>query len=308
MIEKGYNNSRSFHLAGIIPLAGAPSNINLLLPNYLLPLSENYTALENAVTQCAYAGCETIWIVCNDDVAPAIKHVLGDYVEDPVWRNRGMDAFPSESRRPIPIYYVPIHPKDRDRRDCLGWSVLHGALTAYHISNQMSKWIIPDRYFVAFSSGVYDPTVLRSYRKQISSQDGFYLSYGNETIRDGHYLSFTFDADDFKRFRREVRKKGTGMWTANNLKDGKYPTEKLPIEKRYSARFFSLDIVFGSAIIEGASVIEVPWYYPLNGWESYRNFLASPEAETIERPKYILPVAKLNPIGMDIEQGEKNAH
>ena len=117
MIEKGYNNSRSFHLAGIIPLAGESSNINLLLPNYLLPLSENYTALENAVTQCAYAGCETIWIVCNDDVAPAIKHVLGDYVEDPVWRNRGMDRFPSESRRQIPIFYVPIHPKDRDRRD-----------------------------------------------------------------------------------------------------------------------------------------------------------------------------------------------
>ena len=80
------------------------------------------------------------------------------------------------------------------------------------------------------------------------------------------------------------------------------------LEKRHSARFFSLDIVFGSAIIEGASVVEVPWYYPIDGWEPYRNFLASPEAETIERPKYILPVAKLNPIGMDIEQGEKNAH
>tara|TARA_B100001250_G_C19803776_1_gene792335 strand:+ start:1654 stop:2565 length:912 start_codon:yes stop_codon:yes gene_type:complete len=303
MIESGAGNSNSFHLAGIIPIAGQASNINLGLPNCMAPVGENYTALELAVVQCAYAGCETIWIVCNDDTAPIIKHRLGDYVEDPVWRHRGMSPYPSEHRIEIPIFYVPIHPNDRDKRDCHGWSVLHGALTAYHVSRQMSKWVVPDRYFVAFSTGIYDPTVLRSYRKEISSTTGFYLATNGETIQEGHPISFTFDAEDFKRFRRDVRQKGTGGWYAP--KEGeKYPSKRLPIEKRYSARHFSLDIVFGSAIMEGANKVEAPWFHPISDWEHYRKFLASPEAATIERPDNILPVSKFNPIGIDIEKGE----
>ena len=35
-----------------------------------MPIAPNYTLLENAVYECAWAGCETIWIICNDDVAP----------------------------------------------------------------------------------------------------------------------------------------------------------------------------------------------------------------------------------------------
>lgn len=303
MIELGSGNPQSFHLAGIIPVAGQASNINLGLPNCMAPIGENYTALENAIVQCAYAGCETIWIVCNDDVAPIVRHTLGDYVEDPVWVNRTQDPFPSESKQPIPIFYVPIHPNDRDKRDCQGWSVLHGALSAYNISRQMSKWIIPDRYFVAFSSGIYNPTILRAYRKEISSNTGFYLSTSGETIREGHPLSFTFDAEDFKRFRRDVRKQGTGGWYAP--KEGeKYPSKRLPIEKRYSARHFSLDIVFRSAIIEGANKVEAPWFYSIPDWDRYRKFLASPQAIEIERPDNILPVSTFKPIGMDIKQGE----
>ena len=72
MIETGKGSTLSYHLAGIIPVAGMPANINLELPNCMAMIAENYTAIEHAVVQCAYAGCETIWIVCNDDVAPII--------------------------------------------------------------------------------------------------------------------------------------------------------------------------------------------------------------------------------------------
>jgi hypothetical protein len=300
MIEAGKGNKTSYHLAGIVPVAGMSANINLGLPNCMVMIADNYTAIEHAVIQCAYAGCETIWIICNDDVAPIIKHTLGDFVEDPVYRNRTMSRFPSEERQQVPIYYVPVHPKDRDKRDCYGWSVLHGALSAYHISRQMSKWIIPDRFFVAFPTGIFDTEILRNSRKQISSSTGFYLSYRKKTIRDGIPLCFTFDAEDFKRFRRDVREKGTGGWYAP--KEGeKYPSKRLPVEKRYSARHFSLDIVFGSAIMEEANKIEVPWFHPLEDWDQYRKFLASKEALYIERPEHLLPISKLNPIGTDIQ-------
>jgi hypothetical protein len=303
MIETGAANSQSFHLAGIIPIAGMPANINLGLPNCMVPIAENYTALEHAVVQCAYAGCETIWIVCNDDTAPIIRHTLGDTVEDPVWVSRTMSRFPSEHKQPIPIFYVPIHPKDRDKRDCHGWSVLHGALSAYHISRQMSKWIIPDRFFVAFSTGIFDPTVLRSYRKKISSSKGFYLSHKDKTIRDGLPICFTFDGEDFKRFRRDVREKGTPGWYPP-AEGEQYPTKKLPLEKRYSARHFSLDIVFRSAIIEEANKVEVPWFYQIGDWNHYRKFLASEEAQYLERPGRLLPTSTLKPIGIDIAKGD----
>jgi hypothetical protein len=71
----------------------------------------------------------------------------------------------------------------------------------------MSKWIIPDRFFVAFSTGIFDPTVLRSYRKKISSDKRFYLTHKDKTIRDGLPICFTFDGEDFKMFRRDVREK-----------------------------------------------------------------------------------------------------
>ncbi len=303
MIETGKGSNLSYHLAGIIPVAGMSANINLGLPNCMAMIAENYTAIEHAVVQCAYAGCETVWIVCNDDVAPIIKHTLGDFVEDPVYRNRTMTRFPSEETQQIPIYYVPIHPKDRDKRDCYGWSVLHGALTAYHISGQMSKWVIPDRFFVAFPTGIINAEVLRSSRKHISSNNRFYLAHNNKTIRDGLPLPFTFDGEDFKMFRRDVREKGTGGWYAPK-KGEKYPSKKLPIEKRSSARHFPLDIVFGSAIMDEANKVEVPWFHAIEDWNKYRNFLASEEAQHIERPDCLLPVSKLNPIGTDIQQGE----
>ena len=181
--------------------------------------------------------------------------------------------------------------------------MLHGALTAYHISGQMSKWIIPDRFFVAFPSGVYDPSVLRKHRKQISSNKGFFLSSGGQTIRDGLPLSFTFDGEDFKRYRADVRKKGTGGFYAPAPGE-KYPSKRLPKEKRYSARYFSLDIVFASAIIDEAKVVETPWFYPLTNWEQYRYYLASSEAETIEKPEYLFSASDFSPIGTDIQQGE----
>ena len=143
-MEKIEKNKNSFYLAGIVPIAGQPLDFNMPWHDCLIPLSQNYLAVERAVVECAYAGCETIWIVCNDDVQPLIRHRLGDYIQDPVWLGRKLSSTPTAERKEIPIFYVPVHPNDRDKRDCLGWSVLYGALTAYYISKNMSKWMTPD--------------------------------------------------------------------------------------------------------------------------------------------------------------------
>ncbi len=95
----------SFHLAGIIPVAGKDQNFDLPWHESMMPLAKDYLAIERSVLECAYAGCETIWIVCNDDMQPLIRHRIGDYVYDPVWMYRGKyDPFPSDKKnKQLPI-------------------------------------------------------------------------------------------------------------------------------------------------------------------------------------------------------------
>ena len=283
----------AFHLAGIIPVAGQKLDFDFPWHDSLQPISQNYLAVERAVVECAYAGCETIWIVCHNDMQPLIRYRLGEYVQDPVYLYREVDPSPTaECRKRVPIFYVPIHPNDRDKRDCLGWSVLYGALSSYYTSKQVSKWVAPDRYYVAFPYGAYPPEILREHRKKISSNHSFFLSYAGKTVRDNEYLGFTFDSDEFIRIRKEFRRKATGM----RQKGEQFPSKILPLEERWSARFFSLDKIFGSVSINSVEVVEVPWYWNIDSWQGLKDFLSS--GDKLKRPnKDMLSYHEYNKIG-----------
>ena len=109
-------NGGPFHLAGIVPIAGQPLEFNFQWHDSLMPISPNWTMVEHAVYECAMAGCNTIWIVANSDLAPLVRKTIGDWIYDPVYYERTHTKFYKDHRREVPIYYVPIHPKDRDRR------------------------------------------------------------------------------------------------------------------------------------------------------------------------------------------------
>ena len=55
MEEKPDINKNSFHLAGIIPIAGHKKDFGFQWDNALMPIAENYTAIERCVMECAYA-------------------------------------------------------------------------------------------------------------------------------------------------------------------------------------------------------------------------------------------------------------
>ena len=298
-MEQGKRDIKSFHLSGIIPVAGQPLDFNFPWHDCMMPIAPSYLAIHHAVMECAWAGCETIWVVCHYDMQPLIRHQLGEYVQDPVWYHRQHDRYPSESRKLIPIYYVPIHPKDRDKRDCLGWSVLYGANTAYWISRKLSRWAVPDKYYTAFPYGIYNNERLRKHRKDISSNKKFILKYKDKYVRDGLPIGFTFDAEDFKRIRRQLRSSATGL----RPKNSEYGSEPLPIEKRWSARHFPLDKVYESVIIEeDTKSVEIDWFYDIGTWEGYCDFISSPECRALSVPyDKILKYNEFNPIGEDLE-------
>jgi len=237
----------------------------------MLPIADNLVAIERAVLECAFAGCKTIWIVCNDDISPVVKSRVGEYVYDPVYHYR-KDPFPSESRRVIPIFYVPIHPKDLNKRDCLSWSILYGSITAFKVGKTLSGWVAPHRYYVSFPYGIYEPSALRPLRDAIRKEEVTALSFAGQTAKDNCYLGFTFGKDEWTQMRRIIRS-GTGAFTSNDMKDGIYPREKLPLEERYSARHFTLDKVLEPVKID--NIVEIESYHSIEDWDAYVEYMSS---------------------------------
>ena len=291
---------KNFHLAGIIPVHKNDFSFGFEWPDSLMPVASKLTAIERSVMECAWAGCETIWIICNDDISPVIRHRVGEMVQDPVWL-RKLDTHPSMTRKPIPIFYVPIHPKHRDKLDCYGWSIIYGALTIFKIAVKMSKWLVPGRYYVSFPYSVYDPKIVREYRKEISSSKGFCLSHDGKTIKDGEKLGFTFDKNDFVNYRRVIRKQGTGLYKAPQV--GMYPREKHPVGQRHTARHFPLEKVFASTDVDNSRVVSLPWSYNIDNWDEYVKYMASEHQASIRRPnKLFLSYREWNEIGVDNDE------
>ena len=267
-----------FHLAGIVPIAGETLDFDMPWHDSLLPIAPGYLAVEKAVVDCAEAGCETIWVVCHNDTMPLLKHRVGDYVEDPLYINRSFERFPSQVRRRIPIYYVAVHPNDRDRRDCLGWSVLYGAVVASDFVKGISRWLSPNKFFVSFPYGIVSASTLREHRRDISSEDNFSLSYQGSTVLDNEHLPFSFNMEQCNYLMKQLRANGTGRFV--DYEWGKNKRD-LPIEEQYSARFFTLEQVFQG--LQFSQVVETPYYFNIDNWEHYRDYMAH-KPEEIERP------------------------
>ena len=232
------------HIAGVIPVANLKTEHATIVPSILLQVDPGFTAIQKSVFECALAGCKTIWIVANQDLAPLIKKVVGDYVQDPVYYNRNMSKFHSELRREIPIYYVPVSLKDCDKRDSYGWSVIHGVNSAWWVGVKISKWLTPDKYFVSFPMAAYNIYSLREYRKQIADKKGnFFLTYKNKNVKDNLPLSFTLTGNDCIKCRRQINKTTTREYLPP-LEGEKYPSQKLPLDQRWSARKFDFEQVF----------------------------------------------------------------
>lgn len=272
-MEKKETSQHSFHLAGIVPLISESGDFGMMWDDSLTPIAPNYTAIERAVVEAAWAGCETIWIVANDDVSPLIKHRLGEWIQDP--RFLGFRKRADDKR--IPIFYIPLKAKDRGVRDCLPWNILYGTWAAYWVCRRLSKWVIPDRYYVSFPYGVYYEDSPNIIREEISTDKPFYFSHNGKTVKDGKYLGFTYTGEQFIKYK-------------SLLRTFKYDAIKLKLED-----------IFGSDIIEKeATILEVPWYYSIDSWEGYREYLGSEDSAEIKHPgKEIIPIRQWNAVGED---------
>ncbi len=252
------------NLAGIIPLTGRKSVFDFPWPDYLQPLREGMLAIDRSVYECAYAGCDSIWIVCGDDVAPIVKKRIGDYVMSPrYFEEKNFVKNKRYHEKWIPIFYTPMTQKDIDRRDSLGWSALHGALMAFQISDKMSQWVLPTKYFVSFPYGIYHPSFIRDHRAAIRGPESFFVSHQERTVRDNMYLGFTFSPEDWPKFKHHIKRQCSGG------------SRDMPAAERWSSRHFTLDKIFNVDVISIDKKVEVSEYYSLDTWKELQDYYAS---------------------------------
>ena len=266
----------SLHLSGIIPIANYETNLQVSFPELLLPVNDGFNLIQKSVHECAMAGCNTIWVVANDDMAPIIRKTIGDWVYDPVYYKRDMESkFYSQLRKEVPIYYVGIKPKDQDKRDSYGWSILEGIHAAYMTSLKISKWLTPEKYYISFPFGVFDIYFIRKHRKLIRDKTkNLFFKYNGQSVADNQYLPFTMTGEDFKLCRRAINKKTTRGYLPP-LPDQQYPSQKLPLHERWSARHFTLSDIYKPLLTMPHKSIDLQWHYNICNWQSYIEYLSS---------------------------------
>ena len=293
--------SKHIHMAGIIPVANYKDTFGAPYPWCLLPIDEGFSMIQKSVFECAMAGCQTIWIVANDDLAPIVKKVVGEWTYDPVYYYR-KEKYYKDKRKEIPIYYVPIHPKDGDRRDSYGWSALFGMHSAWYVASRLSKWIVPDKYYISFPHSAFNIYSLRGMRSDIlHHQNNFFLSHEGETVKNNKFLPFTMFGEDFKACRRHVNSETTKTFY-NTREDEKYPSRKLPIEERWSARKFEIATVFSKVNEDNCKTHELDWFWDTGNWDGYREYMAS--ENFIQKPSNNLTIARKHTILCNSQEGD----
>jgi len=191
----------SENLAGIIPVAGHASDISLPWHHVLMPYDKNKTLLQHAVYNCAMAGCSTIWIVCGEDQQPLVRSLIGEKVEDPVYRYRAHARHASDHKRFIPVFYCAIPARDLQLRNHIGWTAIFGSLLAKKIFGGLSKHTAPAHFFVCWPYSVINSDVIRPLRKQLQ-KDSIVFADAQHSIFTEDFLPFVCSMEIIKELQK----------------------------------------------------------------------------------------------------------
>lgn len=104
--------------------------------------------------------------------------------------------------------------------------------------------------------------------------NNFFLTNDACTVKDNQYLSFTMFGEDFKNCRRHVNSETTKTFYNTEVGE-KYPSKKLPINERWSARGFDIETVFMHVNDTDAYNHNIDWFYSMDTWDGYNRFISS---------------------------------
>ena len=121
----------------------------------------------------------------------------------------------------------------------------------------------------------YDVYSIRNHRKLINHpKDNFFLTHKDQSVKNNKPIAFTFTGEDFIQCRRSVNKQTTKEYLPP-LDGHRYPSQKLTIGERWSARHFKFQRIFEKVSEAKAAKIELEWYYDVSTWQGYCDFVGS---------------------------------
>lgn len=295
-----------FSLVGIIPVAQHKKIFTFPWHDCLMPIGEDFLLIENAVAECAIAGCSSIWIVCHNDAQFLIRERVGEAVWDPLSMEQSrFKNKPSMHKRQIPIHYVPVHPKDKGRRDSLGFSIAYGAWYVNELCERISKHTTPTMFFVVSPYGALYHNILKESKKFLKKKKRVIFAQNGHTFLEDEFapVRFTMFLEDINLMMENIR---TGK-KKHYFEDGKL--KRYSKEEAYPAKEYDLTTVFeGSTIKEEAKIIETynrpddyPNYWSMTNWEDY--CAAFEWLHDLKKP-YFMTYEEFNPMVCNEEKEE----
>jgi hypothetical protein len=242
------------HLAGIVPVEKQRDDFNMPWHSSMMPIYKDYMAIERAIHECAYVGCNTIWVVCDEPLQPFMRERLKNSILDPFLSQRQKEKY-GHIRNPydiyIPIFYVARPLYEWDKEPTLIKSILHGANTALNISSNIARWLKSRRYYVSFPYSVNSYIGMRELRKKLMTDRPVLMRSGNKTVLDNELLPFTFGNKDLEGFNKNI--------------DVSY--------KKYGERYFNLGVIKNNLSLTGKIFFDTKYYFPIDTWGSYCVYL-----------------------------------
>lgn len=241
---------------GIVDACSTYDSLNPPLHHCMTRIAPDMTLIQSAIKQCTSVGCGSIWICCDESFQPLIKKTVGDFTKDPKNVAKSMfTKYPKDNQVDVPIYYYLIHPKDRLKRNGPVWNPINTMLMIYHFSKSISRWTIPDKYFITRPSSFVSSGCLLQNRELFSSKYNVMMTYSGHSFLTDDDLPFTLDSEQIVNI-------------IYNLKN--------------NSAFKSLTDIKFSDIIEYLNVdeykkIELEKYFPCRTWEEYKNLIKNYE-------------------------------
>jgi len=268
------------NLAGVIPVAGQKLDFNFPWDDCMMPIAKEYLAIERAAVECLYAGCKSIWIVCEPKQQPLIRYRLGDRLKDP----NSFNSFGPDREIDVCVYYVPVRASDHRMRNSTIWSLIYGVLNAKRITGRVSPYVVPEKFFVSFPFGVYQPYLTGNARRDLKDiRKQVLLRYKGRTAVDGEYLGFTLTVEDAEFLSTFLKNKAHHS------------------DKKYAARDYGLqDVLESLQLDEEAVYVDLEEYYNVSSWDQYADYMSKSQIE-LHRPKSLLIQKEWNGIGVDDE-------
>lgn len=280
------------HTVGIVAIEDWQKNdFEFWWPAYSLPLSDNLTLLERSVIECIWAGCESVWVVARDSSMPFVEELLPEYILDPYDAyNLHQHGKQINKATKIPIFRLRVNLKSHKRREYQSWHILGAAKKISRLHGDRSKWFRPDRFYVSFPQGVYNPNIAKIIRyqvhKELKREENIFLNHNNNSVQNNKYLGFTFNMADFK----ECREKIWDMGTPRNWSELYRNSEKMNIGN-----------IFSEA--KKHKTQEIDKYFPITDWKEYIHMCKNQPGGLVGMPERIYKrERKWDPISSWVEE------